>query len=60
MGAVTLQPGAATLLIEVGGEQRRLTITKSPLTIGRAEECDATIADLKVSRQHAKVVIEGE
>ncbi len=28
------------------------------MTIGRSEECDAPIADLKVSRQHAKVVIE--
>jgi serine phosphatase RsbU (regulator of sigma subunit)/pSer/pThr/pTyr-binding forkhead associated (FHA) protein len=51
--------GEAALLIEVGGRQRRLDITKSPLTIGRAEECDAAIADLKVSRQHAKLVIEG-
>ncbi|MGZ4896382.1 MAG: FHA domain-containing protein, partial [Candidatus Angelobacter sp.] len=57
--AATPYPGEAALLIEVGGQQRRLDITKSPLTIGRAEECDATIGDLKVSRQHAKLVIEG-
>ncbi|HSK43241.1 MAG TPA: SpoIIE family protein phosphatase [Candidatus Binatia bacterium] len=57
--AGTLQQGEATLLIEVGGEHRRASVTKSPFTIGRAEECDATIADLKVSRQHAKVLIEG-
>ncbi|HZE81971.1 MAG TPA: SpoIIE family protein phosphatase [Candidatus Polarisedimenticolia bacterium] len=55
----TSHTGEAALLIEVGGRQRRLDITKSPLTIGRAEECDATIADLKVSRQHAKLEIEG-
>ncbi|MGZ4866726.1 MAG: FHA domain-containing protein, partial [Candidatus Angelobacter sp.] len=57
--AATPYPGEAALLIEVGGQQRRLDITKSPLTIGRAEECDATIGDLKVSRQHAELVIEG-
>jgi sigma-B regulation protein RsbU (phosphoserine phosphatase) len=56
--AATSHPGEAALLIEVAGRQRRLEITKSPLTIGRAEECDATIADPKVSRQHAKLVIE--
>ena len=54
-----LHPGEATLLIQAGGQQRRLAITKSPFTIGRAEECDATIADFKVSRQHAKLVFEG-
>ncbi|MCU1331296.1 MAG: Serine phosphatase RsbU, regulator of sigma subunit [Candidatus Angelobacter sp.] len=56
--AATSNPGGAAILIEAGGRQRRLDVTKSPLTIGRAEECDATIADLKVSRQHAKLVIE--
>jgi sigma-B regulation protein RsbU (phosphoserine phosphatase) len=56
--AATSHTGEAALLIEVGGRQRRVDVTKSPLTIGRAEECDATIADLKVSRQHAKLVIE--
>jgi sigma-B regulation protein RsbU (phosphoserine phosphatase) len=59
MAAVTLQSGEATLLIEVGREQRRVSIIKSPLTIGRAEECDITIADPTVSRQHAKLVTEG-
>jgi sigma-B regulation protein RsbU (phosphoserine phosphatase) len=59
MAAVTLQSGEATLLIEVGREQRTVSIIKSPLTIGRAEECDITIADPTVSRQHAKLVTEG-
>jgi len=56
--AATLQPSEAALLIEAGGQHRRIPITKSPLTIGRAEECDATIADLKISRQHAKLLTE--
>src|SRR3954466_1160899 len=57
--AATSHTGEAALLIEVAGQRRQMVITKSPLTIGRADDCDATIADLKVSRQHAKLIIEG-
>jgi phosphoserine phosphatase RsbU/P len=57
--ATTLHPGETAILVQTGSHQRRLVITKLPFTIGRAEECDATIADFKVSRQHAKVVMEG-
>ncbi|MBZ5505473.1 MAG: SpoIIE family protein phosphatase [Acidobacteriia bacterium] len=57
--ATTLNPGEAALLVEEGDRQRRLAISKTPFTIGRAEECDATITDFKVSRQHAKLVMEG-
>jgi sigma-B regulation protein RsbU (phosphoserine phosphatase) len=52
-------PGEAALLIEAGDRQSRLTVNKTPFIIGRTEECDATIADSKVSRQHARLVIEG-
>ncbi|HEX3093300.1 MAG TPA: FHA domain-containing protein, partial [Candidatus Angelobacter sp.] len=55
----TSQSSEAVLLIEMGGEQHRHVIAKSPWTIGRAEECDATIPDLKVSRQQARVLLEG-
>ncbi len=55
----TSQSSEAVLLIEVGDQQHRHVITKSPFTIGRSEECDATIPDLKVSRQQAKVLLEG-
>ena len=57
--AATPHTGEAALLIEVGGQRRQLVISKSPFTIGRADDCDATIADLKVSRQHAKLLNEG-
>jgi len=57
--AVKSQSNEAALLIEVGGGQSKHVITKSPWTIGRAEECDATIPDLKVSRQQAKLILEG-
>jgi len=57
--AARSQSSEAALLIEVGGQQHRHLITKSPWTIGRAEECDATIPDLKISRQQAKLILEG-
>jgi serine phosphatase RsbU (regulator of sigma subunit) len=57
--AATPHTGEAALLIEVAGQRRQLVITKSPFTLGRADDCDATIADLKVSRQHAKLLNEG-
>src|SRR6476661_2035758 len=57
--AATSHTGQATLLIEVAGIQRHIVITKSPFTLGRADGCDATIADLKISRQHAQMVMEG-
>jgi serine phosphatase RsbU (regulator of sigma subunit)/pSer/pThr/pTyr-binding forkhead associated (FHA) protein len=57
--AATSHTEEATLLIEVAGTQRQIVITKSPFTLGRADGCDATIADLKISRQHAQVLIEG-
>ena len=56
--AATSHTGEAALLIEVAGTQRQLVITKSPFTLGRADGCDATIADLKISRQHAKLMTE--
>ena len=56
--AATSHPEEAVLLIDVGGQRRRLVITKFPFTIGRAEDCDASIADFKISRQHAAVTFE--
>lgn len=48
----------AALLLEAAGQHRRLTISKSPFTLGRSAECDAAIADARISRVHAKIVIE--
>jgi sigma-B regulation protein RsbU (phosphoserine phosphatase) len=49
------RPQEVALLIETGGQRRRVTISKSPFTIGRADECDAPISDFRVSRLHARV-----
>lgn len=49
------RPQEIALLIETAGQRRRVTVSKSPFTIGRAEECDATISDFRVSRLHARL-----
>jgi phosphoserine phosphatase RsbU/P len=57
MGATTRMQ-KPSVLIEFAGQRRRIEISKSPFTIGRADENDATIADFRVSRLHAKLVCE--
>ncbi len=56
--AASTLPKPACLSIEVGGQQRRVDVTTVPFSIGRAEDCDATIADVRVSRRHAEIVQE--
>jgi len=45
-------------LIDSLGQQRRIVITEFPFSIGRSDECDAAIADLRISRVHARIVSE--
>jgi serine phosphatase RsbU (regulator of sigma subunit) len=56
--AITAHPRRAALLIDAAGHQRRVSISTIPFSIGRADECDATIADLRISRIHARIVVE--
>ena len=57
--AATSHTGGSGAPDRSSGDQRHIVITKSPFTLGRADGCDATIADLKISRQHAQLVNEG-
>lgn len=43
------------MVIDAGGQRRRVPISKWPFTIGRAEDCDAAISDVRVSRLHARM-----
>jgi len=54
-GAATIRPKEIAIVIETAGERRRVEISKWPFTIGRAEDCDATISDFRVSRLHARL-----
>ncbi|HKT50279.1 MAG TPA: SpoIIE family protein phosphatase [Candidatus Angelobacter sp.] len=55
-----VRPFARTLVIEIAGQRRRVSITTSPFAIGRSDDCEAIIPDFRVSRLHAKIVQEGE
>ena len=52
--------GALPVLIVVQGqEERGLPISRTPFTIGRKADRDLVIADPRVSREHAQIVLEG-
>jgi len=51
-------PQEAAIMIDAAGQHGRVTISKSPFTIGRSEECDVTIPDARISRVHARFVTE--
>lgn len=53
--AATIRPKEVVLVIDTGGQRRRVPVSKWPFTIGRAEDCDAAISDFRVSRLHARV-----
>lgn len=56
--ATSVYPRAkeAAILIDSAGQRGRVIISKSPFTVGRSEECDVTIPDVRVSRVHARFV----
>jgi serine phosphatase RsbU (regulator of sigma subunit) len=50
--------GEVELLVDSAGQQSRIPVSKLPFTIGRGENCDAVIANVRVSRVHASLVQE--
>jgi sigma-B regulation protein RsbU (phosphoserine phosphatase) len=48
-----------TLTLVEGGEQRNLRLEKNPFTIGRKSDRDLVIADPRISREHAEIVLVG-
>ena len=52
---VTSGTRQAALLVELGGQQRKLAISKPLFIIGRSDECDAVVPDFRVSRFHARI-----
>jgi len=56
--AIPARSLARTLVIELGGQRRRVAITTSPFTIGRSDDCEAIVPDFRVSRLHARIVQE--
>ena len=58
MAVATKHPQEVAIVIETGGHRRRIVVSRSPFTIGRTDDCDAVIADFRVSRLHARIVNE--
>ena len=56
--AATTHSTEISLLVEIGGQQRRIVVHKSPFTVGRSQDCDVVIPDFRVSRVHARLVSE--
>src|SRR5438270_4095131 len=58
--ATAVAPTALPSLVVVQGqEERSLPISRTPFTIGRKTDRDLVIADPRVSREHAQIVLEG-
>lgn len=51
-------PKQISLIVEVGGQQRRVAVDTSPFTVGRSQDCDVVVPDFRVSRLHAKLIAE--
>jgi hypothetical protein len=48
-------PGAELILLEDGQERDRISITRTPVTIGRLSSNDVVLSDSNVSRRHAEL-----
>jgi pSer/pThr/pTyr-binding forkhead associated (FHA) protein len=51
----------AGLILQCRGElERVVSVERTPFVIGRAPECDLVLTESGVSRQHARIVLEGD
>jgi phosphoserine phosphatase RsbU/P len=58
--APTARLSPVAILIDAAGQQRRVGISRFPFSLGRSDECDAAIPDVRISRVHARIVREGD
>ncbi len=58
--APTARLSPVAILIDAAGQQRRVGISTFPFSLGRSDECDAAIPDVRVSRVHARIVKEDD
>ncbi len=47
-------------VVEPGGRRQLVKISKSPFQIGRLAECEISLRDSRISRQHAQIVAEDD
>ena len=57
---ITRGAGAALklTLVDTSGRRRELEVTRSPFRIGRLPDCDLSLRDSRVSRNHAQILLE--
>ena len=57
---ITRRAGAALklTLVDTSGRRRELEVTRSPFRIGRLPDCDLSLRDSRVSRNHAQILLE--
>jgi len=57
-----IRPSASTALklivVDTSGGRRELKVTRSPFRIGRLPDCDLSLRDSRVSRNHAQILLE--
>jgi phosphoserine phosphatase RsbU/P len=56
--APKLHPEHVAVLIDAAGQQRRVAVSTFPFSMGRSDDCNAVIADVRISRVHARIVSE--
>lgn len=57
MTPVTPRP-AALVVVNPSGNRTRVTLHRTPFIIGRQADCDLVLRDNRVSRNHARIVVE--
>ena len=57
---ITRRAGASLKLtvVDTSGRRRELEVTRSPFRIGRLPDCDLSLRDSRVSRNHAQILLE--
>lgn len=58
MASLSVEPSQPELLVVQGAEQRRIVVSQTPFTIGRKTDRDLSIADTRVSREHAYIAFD--
>ena len=52
-------PGSLMLLVEPdAGECVQVQVARDPFVIGRLQACDLTLRDSRISRRHARIILE--
>ena len=50
--------GLKLTVVDTSGGRRELKVTRSPFRIGRLRDCDLSLRDSRVSRNHAQILLE--